>query len=280
VAASSPNAPKVHQTKFLYSSITLARKYLQYWLTSSNGKGHGVHSPFVFDFIKNVLNDKKEKTCYAEIEAIRKQLLQNKNKIEVLDFGAGSTVEHTQNRIIANIAASSLKSPKYAQLIHRIAAYYHQKNIVELGTSLGVTAAYLAKSGEVSLVTFEGAPSISEIARRNFEKMGIKNVRIIEGNIDNTLPAFSKTAGKIDLGFIDGNHRQNPTLQYFQNLKDICHDHSILIFDDIHWSKEMEAAWELIKKDKEVTLSIDLFFIGLVFFRKDFKVKQHFTIRF
>lgn len=227
-----------------------------------------------------MLNDKGSKECYEEIESIRSLLLKNKTKIHVNDFGAGSAVIKTRNRVVADIASSSLKPVKYAQLLHRIAAYYHHNNIVELGTSFGVTAAYLAKSGAEMLNTFEGSEAIAEMARDNFKLLDLQNIRVIEGNIDDTLTDFLCTSAKIDMAFIDGNHRKVPTLRYFQELKPSCHKYSVLIFDDIHWSKEMEAAWTEIKNDSAVTLSIDLFFIGLVFFRNEFKIKQHFTIRF
>src|SRR4051812_24731078 len=107
----------------MYSSFQLAKKYLHYYLTASNGKGHGIHSPFVFNFIKFVLNDDKKYACYDEIESLRKKLLQDNSLIDVEDFGAGSTVIKTSKRIVKRIAASSLKPKKFSQLLHRIVQY-------------------------------------------------------------------------------------------------------------------------------------------------------------
>lgn len=265
----------------MYSSFQLAKKYFYYFLHSYNGKGHGVHSPFVFDFIIHVLNDRKKYDCYLKIESQRKQLLANNTLIEVEDFGAGSAVNPFKRRRIKDIAASSLKGKKYAQLLFRIAHYYRAKTIVELGTSLGITTSYLASASRHSKVyTFEGSGNIASIAKCNFGKFDLKNIELTEGNFEKTLPSINKKIEKVDLLFIDGNHRKVPTLEYFDFFLNKATNNSIFIFDDIHWSEEMEAAWKIIKGHQSVTLTIDLFFIGLVFFSSDFKVKQDFPIRF
>src|SRR6185437_1790478 len=265
----------------MYSAFQLAKKYFNYYLSAHNGKGHGVHSPFVFDFIIHVLNDKKKYDCYPKVELLRKNLLNNNTIIEVEDFGAGSAVIPFKNRIVKDIAASSLKKKKYAQLLFRIAKYYEAKTIVELGTSFGITTCYLASANPASKVlTFEGAKNIAKIASDNFKKCGLKNIKLIEGDFNKTLSTNEQLITNVDLLFIDGNHRKEATLQYFHFFLNKSTNNSIFIFDDIHWSEEMEEAWKAIQQHDSVTLTIDLFFIGLVFFSKDFKVKQHFTIRF
>ena len=263
----------------MYSSFQLAKKYLHYRLTASNGKGHGVHSPFVFNFIKNVLRDKKQYDCYNNIEAIRKELLSNKQVIEVEDFGAGSNVIKSNRRVVKDIAASSLKPKKYAQLLYRMVQYYQPKTIVELGTSLGVTTSYLASGNSSAQVyTCEGATNIASIAKNNFTQLGLKNIELIEGDFAKTLPHLFNKIDKIDLAFVDGNHRKEPTVQYFKELLQHSVSTTILIFDDIHWSKEMEEAWAEIQQHPQVTLTIDLFFIGIVCINTDIKVRQHFSI--
>lgn len=265
----------------MYSAFQLAKKYFRYYFKAYNGKGHGVHSPFVFDFIIHVLNDKKKYHCYSKLELLRKQLLVNDASIEVEDFGAGSAVIPFKNRKINDIASSSLKKKKYAQLLFRIGKYYSSKTIVELGTSFGITTCYLASANPDSKVfTFEGSKNIAEIALNNFEKCGLKNIELIEGNFGKTLSANIDKMENIDLLFIDGNHRKKATLEYFNFFQKKSTEQSVFIFDDIHWSEEMEEAWKLIQQYDSVTLSIDLFFVGLVFFNTDFKVKQSFAIRF
>ena len=281
IASGHQTTNNKHQTGILYSTITLARKYIHYWLTASNGKGHGVHSPFVFDFISKLLNDKTDIPSSEAIEAVRRNLLCNRQRIDVIDFGAGSAVISTNRRKVCDIAASSLKKPRYAKLLHRLAKYYSCNNIIELGTSFGTTSAYLATaSPEVSLHTFEGAPAIADIAQTNFNTLRLSNIQLHLGDFKSTLSAYLSSHPTIDLAYVDGHHQKEPTLQYFHWLLSSIHEDSILIFDDIHWSKEMEEAWEEIKSNGAITLSIDLFFIGIVFVKKEFKEQQHFTIRF
>lgn len=265
----------------MYSSLQLARKYFNYLIQAKNGRGHGIHSPFVFDFVINVLNDKNDYECYARIESLRKKLLKDDSIIEVEDFGAGSAVIPFKKRKISAIAASSLKNKKFAQLLFRIVKYYKPATIVELGTSFGTTTCYLSCANEKATVfTIEGSKSIASIAGENFSSINQHNIHLEQGNFEQSFPAVLQKVNTIDLLFIDGNHRKEATLFYFEECLKRSASSSIFIFDDIHWSAEMEDAWEIIKQPSSVTLTIDLFFIGLVFFNPDFKVKQDFVIRF
>jgi predicted O-methyltransferase YrrM len=265
----------------MYGPITLAFKYLRYLLTAANGKGHGVHSPFVFEFITRVLNDNRRFYAFDGIEKIRTQLLSNHNSIEIQDFGAGSRVSKNNTRKVSDVAKGSLKPAKYSQLLFRMIDYYLPAQIVELGTSLGITTAYLASANSSAKVTtFEGSRAIAQIARQNHQSSGLSNISLIEGNFDEQFPKWLENNKTVDFAFIDGNHLYKPTLAYFEALLDVVEDHSILVFDDIHWSKEMEEAWVQISGHPRVTLSIDLFFIGIVFFRKEFAQKQQVSIKF
>lgn len=265
----------------MYSKFQLGKKYLQYYFTASSGKGHGVHSPFVFDFIKKVLRDNAFYDCYPVIETARKNLLQQKREIEVEDLGAGSSVTRSAKRVVAAIAASSLKPAKYAQLLFRIVHYYKPVMILELGTSFGITTSYLASGNALANVhTIEGSKAIGALAANTFERVGIKNIRLTTGDFNHVLPMLLPAISPVNLSFIDGNHRKEPTLNYFEQLLNHSTDSSIFIFDDIHWSPEMEEAWTSIKANPAVTLTIDLFFIGIVFINPDFKTPQHFVIRF
>ena len=265
----------------MYSRFQLAKKYIHYFFTAANGKGHGTHSPFVYKFITEILNDKKKYPEYETIEQLRKQLLQEKKLIEVQDYGAGSRTFSTKKRRIKDIAGTSLKPRKYAQLLFRIVRHFSPKNIIEIGTSLGITTCYIATASKKSnVISLEGSPDIAMIARKNFKSAALENIQLIEGNFDNTLQSALSSIDSVDLAFIDGNHTKEATLNYFSALLQAGNDQSIFIFDDIYWSEEMEQAWDEIKNSSGVTLTIDLFFIGIVFFNKDFKVKQDFTIRF
>lgn len=265
----------------MYSSFQLAKKYLSYYIRASNGKGHGVHSPFVFDFIKNVLNDKKNYDCYARIEELRKKLLSNDELIEVDDFGAGSSILKTNKRAVNKMAASSLKPAKYAQLLYRMVRYYQPLTVVEMGTSFGTTTSYLASgNAKTKVYTLEGADSIASMALQHFDKLGFNNIHLLHGEFAKTLPVLFSMIQKVDFAFIDGNHRKDPTLDYFIQLLNLSTTSTIIIIDDIHWSSGMEEAWEQIKEHPKVTLTIDLFFIGIVCLNRDIKVKQHFIVRF
>ena len=265
----------------MYNPFKLAIKYLRYYLTASNGKGHGIHSPFVYEFIEKILNDKKQYDCYSTIEQQRKQLLQNKSVIEVEDFGAGSSVIKTNKRVVSKIAASSLKPKKYAQLLFRMVQHYQPKTIVELGTSLGITTSYLASGNTAAkLYTCEGAKNIAAIAQQTFNNLQLKNVQLVQGDFAVTLAPLLQELETIDFAFVDGNHRHKPTVDYFNQLLLHSHQQTIFVFDDIHWSAEMEMAWQEIQQHEKVTLTIDLFFIGIVCINPGVKAKQHFTIRF
>jgi predicted O-methyltransferase YrrM len=258
-----------------YSAFELAPKYIRYLLSASNGRGHGIHSPFVFDFVAAVLADRASYPEYASVEALRSSLLADGTVLSVEDFGAGVS----SSRSVASIARSALKPRKFGQLFFRMARYYQPSSILELGTSLGITTSYLALGApSASVVTCEGAPAVAAVARRNFASLGLSSLRVIEGNFDDTLSLA--LAPSLDFVYVDGNHRLEPTLRYFRQMQPFLHADSIVVFDDIHWSEEMEEAWAALKADPSVTCSVDLFYIGILFFRREFFTPQHFTIRF
>jgi predicted O-methyltransferase YrrM len=265
----------------MYSRWQLARKYLGYYLGALNGKGHGMHSPFIFHFITKVLNDKQHYYPYDRVEKLREQLLTDEALLTIEDHGAGSSVSKTNQRTIASIAGNAAKPKKFGQLLYRMVKTYQPATILELGTSLGITTSYLASGNPAaSVITMEGANQVAAVASRNFQQLGLTNIIIEEGNFDRVLPATLEKLPNLDLAFIDGNHRREPTERYFRELLTRVNNESVLVFDDIHWSREMEEAWETIKAHPSVRCTVDLFFIGIVFFRQEFKEKQHFTIRF
>lgn len=265
----------------MYNKFTLAAKYLRYYVTASNGRGHGIHSPFIYRFVREVLRGKKNYYAFAEIEAVRDRMLADDMVIEVEDRGAGSFVSPRRQRKISEIAKASLKSPRYAQLLFRLVNFCQPQTILELGTSLGITTAYLGSAKpDARVITIEGAPAIAERARANFSRLNLQNIDLVTGDFSDTLVPALKRAGKIDLAFIDGNHRLDPTVGYFRDILPFCNHGSVLVFDDIHWSREMEQAWDQIKRDPAVRCSVDLFMVGLIFFRQEFRVPVHFTIRF
>lgn len=257
----------------------LVKSYLKYIIRAKGP--HGTHSPFVFSFINEVLKDKRTFYAFEEIENLRTKLLSDSTEIEITDFGAGSQHSRTNTRKISEIAKNAGRTKKYGELLFRIANYFQLNNVLELGTSLGLGTSYLAKARENSqVITIEGCPAIHKQAKENFESIGIKNTNPYLGNFDDMLDHVLESHPKFDLIFVDGNHRKVPTLKYFNLLKKYIHSNSLIVFDDIHWSAEMSEAWNEIKKDPQVKVSLDLFQFGLVFFMKEVKEKQEFTLRY
>lgn len=264
----------------MFSKLQLVQKYLRYYITAYNGKGHGVHSPFVFDFIIHVLNDKTRYADYDKVESIRRQLLQDPRVVGVEDMGAGSTKDKGRERRVRDIARHAAKPPKFGQLLYRMVRYYGATNILELGTSLGITSRYLALGNpQGTLTTVEGASEVAELAAGSMKEEGLHNIHPIIGNFDDQLPLFLEK-NTPDFVFIDGNHREEPTIDYFKQLAEVSHNDTILVFDDIHWSVGMEQAWKFIQTHPATHCTIDLFFIGIVLFRQEFREQQHFAIRF
>jgi predicted O-methyltransferase YrrM len=264
-----------------YSPLQLAPKYIRYLISADNGKGHGIHSPFVFDLVARVLDDKTVYPGYGSIEGLRGALKREARTVPTDDFGAGSSTPQGYERTVSSIAKKALKPPKFGQLFFRMTHHYRPGIVLELGTSLGITTAYLASGNpDAEVITLEGAPGIAAEARRNFGQLGLDRIRIVEGNFDDTLGPVLSELSRLDLVYIDGNHRLEPTLRYFRQMQPLLHADSILIFDDIHWSEGMEEAWDILCREPGVTCSVDLFYIGILFFRKEFKVPQHFTVRF
>ncbi|GAA4045494.1 class I SAM-dependent methyltransferase [Hymenobacter glaciei] len=252
--------------------------YLRFWLRSGNA--HGLHSPFVFGLYTSVVRHTGHYRAYAAIEERRRQLLASPASLSVTDMGAGSHTGAGQQRRVADIARNAAKPRRLAQLLFRLANYLRPATVLELGTSLGLTTAYLAAANSGSrVVTFEGCPNVAAVARETFATLNLGNIDVVEGNLDHTLaPTLSGLGASVDFVFFDGNHRYEPTLRYFGLCLAHRTDESVFVFDDIHWSEEMERAWETIKAHPDVRLTVDLFYIGLVFFRKS-QPKQHFWLR-
>ncbi|MDR3653802.1 MAG: class I SAM-dependent methyltransferase [Paludibacter sp.] len=251
-------------------------KFLVHFFSARNTKGFGVHSPFVFQFTDFVLVDKSIFYVFPEIEAIRSNLRRDKRIINIKDFGTG----HDRTRKVSEIAKCSIKSAKYGQLLYRIANYLKARDILELGTSLGLTTLYLASSSnKIQCVSLEGCPQTANLAKENFDKLGFENIKTVVGNIDDTLPDVINEMEKLDMVFIDANHRYESVIQYFDICLHKAHDNTVIIIDDIYWSADMEKAWERIKEYPKVKTTIDLFQFGIVFFNPDL-YKKHYKMRY
>lgn len=259
-------------------NITFILDFLKHRINAKTR--HGVHSPFVYKLVDDVIYDFKNKSEYKIVENLRKKLLSNETHISITDLGAGSHVNNNKQKQIKQIAKNALKPRKLAQLLYRLAKEFKPDNIIELGTCLGITTAYLGKAApQAQLVTMEGCPQTAAVAQQNFNELNLEHVNLIIGNFDEKLPEVINSLQKLDFVFVDGNHRKDATLNYFKWCLPKVHEHSILIFDDIYWSEGMKEAWQEIKSHPEVRVTVDLFWIGLVFFKKG-QAKEHFRIKF
>lgn len=259
-------------------NIRFATDYLLHRFRAKNR--HGLHSPFVYRLVDEVIYDFRAKKVYDIPESLRRQLLSDDKLINVTDLGAGSLVNKSTEKRISQIARNALKPPGLAQLLYRIAADMQPQNIVELGTCLGITSVYLRLAApDAKVYTLEGCPQTANAARRVFEKAEIEDIELLTGNFDDTLPDIINSLNRVDLVFIDGNHQKEATLRYFEWCLPKVHENTLLIFDDIYWSEGMKEAWAQIKAHESVTVTVDLFWIGLVYFKKG-QAKENFLIRF
>jgi len=258
--------------------ILFIARYIKYLFTAKSK--YDAHGPFLYQFITKVLNKKTQDTDCTKIERLRGKLCKSEIIIEITDFGAGSHINDSRKRKVKDIANNSAKNSKFGKLLYRIVQFYKPNNILELGTSLGISTLYLAQARTKSnIYTFEGCPETIKIAKQNFDALEVENIETILGDFQNTLQSKLEHIKTIDLAFIDGNHQEQATIKYFEKCLIYSNNNTILIFDDIHWSKGMENAWNYIKTHKKTTLTIDLFYIGIVFIKSELS-KENYIIRF
>ncbi len=262
----------------LWSGTFIVKQYLQYWLNAIDQ--YSLQTPFTYNFYNDVILEGTDRAAFDEIEAIRSVLLKNHAQIEVLDLGAGSVVEPGNLRTISKIARFSLSSPKFSRFLFRLIRHFQPTNIVELGTSLGINTAYMAKASPgTTMYTLEGCSNIASLASAHFEQLHLESIKLIAGDINETLPVLLKQIGTVEFVFFDANHTEAATLRYFDLCLQYKKGNSVFIFDDIHLSKGMHRAWEKIKTHPEVSLSMDIFDAGIVFFEKGLQ-PGHYTLTF
>lgn len=256
----------------------MIKAYLRYWLNAVNQ--HSLHAPFVYDFYTRIIQGQQENELFDTIESYRHQYLQDENYIKVTSPGAPSRVSNDGKRKISRLAQHGISKPKNSRLLYRIIQDMQPEIIVELGSSLGINTLYLSAAyPQAQVYTFEGCKETAQLAAQLYDNWPIKNISLIEGNIDETLPRLCTKLDRIDFAYLDANHRFKPTVNYFNLLMKKSSSHSILILDDIYWSEGMYQAWKTIISKPEISLSLDLFELGIVFCRK-LPIKQHYTLMY
>lgn len=247
------------------------KQYIKFLFKATNQ--HGVHSPFVYNFVTKCLYDKKKYDAYKDLQNYRKLLQASKVTLQITDLGEGSKTLGNEVRKVSQMVSTSSSTKKEAKLLYRVAKYFKLSSVLELGTSLGVgTYAFALANKNSKIITVEGCKNTSNFTESNF----IENVSFIKGDFTSVIPTLRENS--FDCIYFDGHHNKEATIQYFEALLPKAHNDSIFIFDDIYWSKEMTEAWEYIKSHNTVTVTVDCFHLGFVFFRKE-QAKEHFKIR-
>jgi predicted O-methyltransferase YrrM len=245
---------------------------------SGHKKGHGIHSPFVFDLVSRVFRNKTNSDIVNRIEKVRKRLIKDRRLIKVSDLGAGSVKMKSEYRKVSDIAKYSPVTKKYGIFLSNMASEFGKGGIIEFGTSFGISTMYMAASVPEDIIyTMEGSPAIAEIAKANFASEGFRNTKVMIGSFDELMPEIIKKGVKPGMIFIDGNHRKKPVLEYFNKMVEISDSETVIIIDDIYNSREMAEAWSEIKLNQKVSVSIDVFRMGIVFFKKGI-IRQDFII--
>jgi len=254
--------------------------YFLYLLKSRHWKGFGLHSPFVFDFVANLLYQQYTFYDFEKIDTWREELSKIKQKIKVSDFGSGSSVSTLKKRKVGNIVINSSISKRYGEVLYRMINFFGPSGILELGTAAGISTLYLGlPKSSAKLVTIEGCADIIYWAEKSFKHFKMKNIELLCGKFTELIPEALKMLPSLDFLFIDGDHNKKSTLEYFNHFLKYVHNDTVIVFDDIHWSQEMEDAWNEIINNPKITVSIDIFRLGIIFFKKECQ-KQHFIVRF
>ncbi|NQW35753.1 MAG: class I SAM-dependent methyltransferase [Flavobacteriales bacterium] len=251
--------------------------YFKFLVKSTNK--HGIHSPFVFDFTYNCLDKKLNKShpVFQSFLSYKNQLKSDKTSIEVNDFGAGSKHFKSNHLIISDMEKYAGISNIKAKLLIKIIDYFKPLNVLELGTSLGLSTLILSQQNQSNVITIEGCPETSNFAKSHLKQLGLNSISFITSKFSKILPKMT-SENKFDFIYFDGNHQKEATLDYFNQCLKTTHNDSLFIFDDIYLSKEMQEAWREMMAHPKVSVSIDLFHFGLLFFRTE-QSKQYFYIR-
>lgn len=252
-----------------------ALNYLKYTIMAGHRLGHGIHSPFIFDLVTRVLRNKTDKDIVCIIEKTRKKMLHDSRTIIVEDFGTGAKNRKTYRKRVSQIGKRSPVTPKYGLLLSKLASEFGGKGIIEFGTSLGISTMYLAASTTGKVYSMEGSPVIANIARENLESAGFNNCEIFTGDFDAVLPDVLEKCPNPGLVFIDGNHMKEPLLRYFSKITEVSDKKTVIVIDDINYSKKMGEAWSEIKNSGNVTVTIDMHRMGLVFLREGITPKNY-----
>jgi predicted O-methyltransferase YrrM len=223
-----------------------ATSFIRHLLSARSAAGYGVHSPFVFDFLTNVVKGKSDGHVILKVERLRQEMLADRRILRITDLGVGSSGRTGQERSIHDIASTAPLPARQASLLSRIAASLRGGNsgiILELGTSLGISTLALSLAApERRVVTIEGCPELAGIARQNLLRHGALNAEVINMEFGAALDQLKREGRNVSLAFIDGNHRGEALGEYARSIR-AAGEEMIIVADDIHLNRGMYSAW-------------------------------------
>lgn len=238
---------------------------------------HGIHSPFVYSLQKQCFYETTAPQHVMALKTYRNNITQDTTVLEIEDYGAGSAVFKTNHRAVKDILKVNCTPLKRAELLTRVCSYFNVKNALELGTSLGIGTQALALNG-AQVTSVEASTNIYNYAAKQLK--AYKNITLV----NSTFTAFIDHKTKLkphatyDLIFIDGHHNGDATIAYFKRLLTLAHNDTVFILDDIYWSATMTKAWKQLQLHERVTASIDTFYWGFLFLRKE-QLQQAFNVK-
>ncbi|MEZ5043495.1 MAG: class I SAM-dependent methyltransferase [Saprospiraceae bacterium] len=240
---------------------------------------YDIHSPFVAGLVKALLEDRRWFYVFSDISGLRDYIAQNKQVIPQSNFGAGSQILLTPGVSVAKLGQTVAVDDKSGRLLFRLVNFLKPKYLLEMGSSLGLSAIFQAAGSlDGQLISIEGSPEISQLARQHVDGLGYKNIHIVNGVFSEQLPEVLQQLPQLDYVYLDGDHRLKPTLSYFESCLPHLHTQSAFVLADIYWSDEMLEAWEQLKLHPRVNLSVDFYDFGILFFREEQRQKEHFAV--
>ncbi len=248
----------------------LTVRALAYYLFARHRPGRELQEPFLQRLAEEVLSLSAPVEGCELWEEVRRQLLADRSRIIPYDLGAGHGGRKgaPRPRTIRNIARHSSGTPRYHRLLCRLSRFAKPAVILELGTALGLgTLALALGAPRARIITIEGDPALAARAEEMLTRqLPGREIRVLRGAFGEVLPPLLEKTGPLDLLFLDGHHEEKATLRYYSMLLPHLHTRSVAVMDDIHWSKGMLNAWNVLRKHEKTSLSVNIFRMGILFF--------------
>ncbi len=227
---------------------------------------YDVHSPFLGELVEGVFRNRGHKPIFDAIENQRAIYQNCEKRIKKSELGAGSQVLASAEVKISQLARSALAPAWQGRLYHHLTHHFKPSKILELGTCLGISTAYLFSGSPSSeMISIEGDEILASMAMRTLKTLfGTSAPAVCHGTFAAQLPEVLEKLAPIDLVLIDGDHTYASTLNYVHQITPFLSADAIIILHDIHWSSDMHDAWLEIKSSPTFNLALDIFVLGLL----------------